>query len=575
MYDMWFYGAYYPDPSEPKLGPAALREALTTAIARKDGNAARAVFDHAFWHKTPFKPDWFHLYLAADNKDREMVKLLTTYGATWTPNEAKVACVNLAGKLDNLHGPLHAAGIRTDYTLKDLQTVDASTLLSMNQRILIENKKNGHNVEHAERDYNHAVSRLLTQAALKGDIKLTTRILRFHRDAQNPKGIDISAEFAEALGDFLHSSSARALKFVDTLLDAGIKLQPIDLHKISSLVLPNHYDLLPALNDRDLLPQNKTRLRNDLLHAWTYLQSRMDLDGYILEVSEKHLHAKREKHIEAAGVLCDRYNDISAQEADRYIDLHKRRSKQAPDAVAHMDQSLLNTDFFNKAAFTPAHLHALAEDTPNNIPLAATFNKMAQKKVIDSRGINYFLHKKRFDVVATALKSGALVPDGLETEAIMRYLQSSLKKDVVTPEVIECLTHMRDNGAEFFRVRRGNYLGTSGPGLAKALLDLDIIKPRDISTSDIRKRCGQMTGISSLLNPDITDRHHAMREFLYQVTLEKSNPDKYKPLRDKVDLSYQRRYLLEQLAGIRRIQTANRNNPPASRKTAPQKRYKK
>ncbi len=574
MYDIWTYGAYYPDPAERKLGPEELREVLTTAVARKDAATARAVFDHAFWHKTFFKPDWFHLYLAVDNKDREMVKLLTTYGATWTANEAKVACVNLADKLDNLHGPLHAAGIRTDYTLKDLQTVDATTLLSMNQRILIENKKNGHNVEHAERDYNHAVSRVLTQAALKGDIKLTKRILGFHADAKNPKGIDISDQFAEVLGSFLQSSSARALKFVDTLLQADIKLQPINLHKVSSLVLPNHYDLLSALEDRDLLPQNRTRLRSDLLQSWSYLQSRIDLDGYIFQVSERHLKERQEKHIEAANVLCNRYNDISAQEADRYIELHKRRSKQAPDAITHMDQSLLNTDFFNKAAFTPAHLHALAEDTPDNIPLAATFNKMAQKKVIDARGLSHFLHKKRFDAVATALKSGALVPDGIETEAIMRYLQNSLKKDVVTPDVIECLTHMRDNGAEFFRVRRGDYLGTSGPGLAKALLDLDIVKARDISTPTIRKRCGEMMGIGSLLNPDIKDRHHAMREFLYQVTLEKSNPDKYKPLREKAGLSYQRRYLLEQLASIR-IQAANRNERPAPPKRAQQQRYKK
>jgi len=574
MYDLWPYGGYYPDPAERKLGPAELRETLTAAVNKRDGKAARAVFDHAFWHKTTFTPDWFHLYLAVENKDRDMVKLLTTYGATWTEDEAKIACVNLSDKLDNLHGPLHAAGIKTDYTVKDMQTVDVHTLLSMSQRILIENKKNGHNVAAAEREYNRAVSRVLTQAVLKNDMPLATRVLGFHPDANNPEGIDISEQFAEVLGDFLHSSSARALRFVDTLLKTDTKLQPINLHKISSLILPNHYDLLPALADRQLLPKDTTHLRRDLFHSWTYLQSRIDLDGYVFKVSEDHLKDRQDKHIQAANVLCDRYADISTQEADHYVGLHQRRSKQAPEAVSHMDQSLLNTEFFKHAAFTPTHLNALAEDNTHNTALADAFNKMAQKKTIDGRGLNYFLHRKRFDTVTAALKSGALVPDGIETENILYYLQSSLKKDVVTPEVMECLTLMRDNGAEFFRARRGDYLGTQGPGLAKALLDLDIIQPRDISTAKLRKRCGQIMGIGSLLNPDVKDRHYAMREFLYQVTLEKSHPGKYKPLRQKAGICYQRRHLLEQIASVRRIQTANHNRhpmPPQSK----QQRFKK
>src|SRR5690606_32651616 len=136
MHPMWPDGGFYVDPGERKLGPAQLGDALTQAVQRRDTAAARDVFDHAFWHKTDFHPDWLHLYLAVSNKDREMVKLLTAYGATWTEDQAKIACANLADRLDNLHGPLHAAGIRTDYTARDLETVDVLTVFEMNSRLL-------------------------------------------------------------------------------------------------------------------------------------------------------------------------------------------------------------------------------------------------------------------------------------------------------------------------------------------------------------------------------------------------------------------------------------------------------
>src|SRR5690606_3056993 len=110
--------------------------------------------------------------------------------------------------------------------------------------------------------------------------------LELHPNAKNPDGHDISDIFAEVLGDFIHSSSKRALLFVDRLQKAGVKLQPVNLDKISSLTLPQHYDLLPELDRRGLLQDDVKKLRRDMFSSWTFMQENIDLDGYILRIPQ-------------------------------------------------------------------------------------------------------------------------------------------------------------------------------------------------------------------------------------------------------------------------------------------------
>src|SRR5690606_204364 len=225
---------------EQKLDAAELSDALTRAILKKDTARARELFDHAFWNKTAFKPDWFHLYQAVETQNRPMVKLLTTYGATWTEEQAKILTVALADKLEGLTGTLHAAGIRTDYTQKDLQRMDVLPALLMNKRIIDENKKNGVNTAAEEKKFFHAVHVSMANAVLRSDMREAKKLLSLHPDAQNPDGYDVSGIFADVLGDFLHSSSARAITFLDRLLAEGIRLQPVRLDDVSTMVLDQH-----------------------------------------------------------------------------------------------------------------------------------------------------------------------------------------------------------------------------------------------------------------------------------------------------------------------------------------------
>lgn len=523
---------------EQKLNAAELSDALTRAVITQDVNRARALFDHAFWHQTAFKPDWFHLYQAVETQNRPMVKLLTAYGATWTEEQAKILTVALADKLDGLTGVLHAAGIRTDYTQKDLQRMDMLPALHMNKRIIDENKKNGVNTAAEEKRFSHAVQVSMANAVMRNDMRQAKQALALHPDAQNPDGYDVSGIFADVLGDFLHSSSQRAITFLDRLQAEGIKLQPVRLDSISTMVMDQHYDLLPPLETRGLLQEDQQKLREHLVSSWPFLQSEIDLDGYKMHISEHFLSQRRTQYNLAAQTLCTEKSTLTRQEVDRFLRQHETRSQTMPQGVANMDQALLASGFFKNPAFEVADLKALADTQGLDAALSCSFNKMAARRQIADKAIDSLLHPKRFDILLQALEAGVIEPNADETEQIVDYLHRRMKKETPAPETIAALKALKNAKARFGLVERRDYLGHSKPGMAKALLDLDIITPHQINRVRLHKRCG---GGALLSQPK--DKYHDMCEFMCQVELERSAPEEYKPLRGNPDISYQALYL--------------------------------
>jgi len=543
---MWPEGAgMFIHMTERKLGPDELRDALTRAVQRRDIDAARTLFDHAFWHNTAFKPDWFHLYAAVDTENRDMVKLLVARGASWTEDQAKVAKRALGTKCDAVKALLRGAGIRLEDGDAESVAIEPLAALAMNRRVLEENRKSGHDVSAEEKTFRRAVAVEMANAVLQNDMPRAKKALRLHPDADKPEGYDISDIFAEVLGGFVESSSKRALVFVDRLQNAGIKLQPVDLGKISGLTMPQHYDLLPALDRRGLLQNNVTKLRREMIESWSYMQETIDLDGYTLRIPPQLVEEKQAQFKQAAAVLCTPASTLAAEDVSHFIRQHDIRLPRAPKAVAHMDASLLETGFFDNPAFAVEDLKTLAAMPDLDAGMAAAFNKKAAQKEIGGYGADHFLHRKRFAVLENAMAQGAFVPDRVETEAIVHYLYTRMSKETPSPEIIRSLKILKETGADFGRVRMRDYLGIHKPGMAKALLDLDIIEPRDINRVRLRKRCGPPA--TSLFRIDPTDRYYAMREFAMQVELEKTDPGKYKPYRGKENTRYQQLYLLHQM----------------------------
>ncbi len=79
---------YIPDPPPPP-DKKSLSESLLRAVKSKDIEAARRVFDVAFWRHIGLAPDWEHLLLALHLQDKPMIRLLVMHGARWSEQEAR------------------------------------------------------------------------------------------------------------------------------------------------------------------------------------------------------------------------------------------------------------------------------------------------------------------------------------------------------------------------------------------------------------------------------------------------------------------------------------------------------
>jgi len=550
QFPMWPEGAgMFIYMAERKPAPDELRDALTGAVMRQDISAARALFDQAFWHRIPLKPDWFHLYVAIDRENRDMVKLLSTHGATWTEEQTRVAQHMLGKKCDPFKTLLRGAGIRLADDATDTQALPVQAALEMNQRILRENRKGGHDVSAEEKAFHRALHIEAANAVLKNDMPRALKALQLHPDAQNPAGHDMSDVFALLMEDRADADGKRALTLLDRLRAADVALQPVRLDLLADKISPHHYALLPALAARGLLQKDTTQLRRRLFDLWSYTQENIDIGGMILSAGQSAVAEKRAQFKQAAAVLCTPASPLDDDDVAYFLRRHNACLKPAPDAVPHMDQALLETGFFDNPAFRAAHLKALAETPGLPRTLTDAFHKIAAKKEMADRPIGHFLHKKRFAVLENAVALGVFVPDAAQTEAIVQYLRQCMKKETPSPEIIQSLKILKNAGADFAHVRLRDFLGVEKPGMAKALLDLDLIAARDINRVRLARRGRPDIGV--LLGMRGDDDGRAMREFAAQVELERIDPAKYKVYRDRPGTDYQRLLLRHQLEKIK------------------------
>jgi hypothetical protein len=314
------------------------------------------------------------------------------------------------------------------------------------------------------------------------------------------------------------------------------------------LTLSHHYDLVPELDRRGLLQQDVKKLRGDMINSWSHLQETIDLNGYILHIPAPLIEERHAQFKKAAKTLCTPRVQLYEEDIDYFLRQHRSHLPRAPQALKRMDQALLEAGFFENPAFTANALKNLAAAPGLDAGIAAQFNKIAAQKEIGRLSFDSFLHKKRFAVLENAMQQGAFIPDRVQAEAIVDYLTSQMKNEVPSDGIIQSLKTLKNTGVDLARVQMRDYLGTSKPGMAKALLDLDIIRPSDINQVKLRKRCGPPVNI--LQGTDSKSKYYAMREFAHQIELEKTDPDRYKPYRGQEAVSYQKLYLLHQLKMI-------------------------
>jgi hypothetical protein len=540
MYPIWPYDGFI-DTTERAMTARDWSDALTRALWRKDAAAARELFDHTFWFKTDFKPDWFHLYVAVQQESRELVQLMVTHGARWDAQQTAIAARSFGDKIKPFKYVLAGGGMHIDAPV-DKTAIDALTAVAMDRRLLAENEKYGGVKPQDVAAYNLTVSQLCAQAALQGDAALVKKLYTYHTESTG--GLDITPLLAQQIRQApTRFGMTEIINIVDKLKDAGVPLKPVNLGAMPEIA-DGFYKLVTALDTRRLLGGDKTALREKMWHSWSYTQEKIFAAVDVpLDLPAEAVRKMRTEFAEAAGVLCRSDSDLSPRDVEAFATRHSRSRNR--DALTHMDETLMAAGFFGNRAFDAESLRALAQSAPTE-GLREAFNRYAQGREIDDHGVHHFLTPKRFTELVTAMQDKAFMPSPEETRDIVTYLHGRCGRREVPQDVVTAMTALRDCGANFILVDPLRYMGSKHPLLAETMLDLDIIRAKDIKLQRLAAKIPPHPGLGGMFaQPDDSD--YARREFLYRVMYERAFPEKAAALRSRNSKNYQRLFTLEKL----------------------------
>ena len=546
---MWLYKRRPTPPPKPvaKTTAAEMSHALQDAIARNDVNSARQVFEKAFWDKVEFRADGYHLLQAVRRDNRDMVRLLITHGATWTPVETKTARMISGAQWENAASELRRAGIRTQFSEAELKDIDPVTAIAWATRSVEDAERRGaSDAAQSREDLARIGATSVTLLAAKGDMPRAIALFKAlpgQGDGSQARPLDAARVFAELVK--LEQREPRlALRFLDALKARDLAVKPLALTGTELWLTPS---LVPALKHRDLLAGATADSRLNLLHNWSLVQATIDTGNGVFQLDAAYVAKQQEALRKVAQVLFPKTAPVTPTEAQDFLSLHEMRRKQTPQALAQMEAALLETGFFDSPAFTAKNLRQLAgtvaDDTAGK-NLASTFNRLAAARLMIAQPLDSFLYEKHFHEIETAHRLGAYRATAYETVKIVDYLATQVKKDVVPDSVMQSLKVLRDGGADFSRVNPNRYLGKKAPGLCKTLLDLGVVSARSIDVELIAKRHnGELRPLTPPGGPDYADQ-----EFMAQVLLEIASPEKYIPLRGEQG-SYLQRFLREYASG--------------------------
>lgn len=538
---------------------AEMSTAMSRVVLRKDAEAARALFDHAFWKNIDFKPDWFHLYAAVDQGSRELCKIMITYGARMDDAQLTVLCQAMPEKAEALKHVLAEGGMRVDLALK--RPLDPLAAVQMDRRILSENLKNAPANSEDAAHFNNNVSEMTLRAAMKGEHDRARELFTNH--TEQDKGIDTTALLCERIKAApLGMNATDILHMVDALRASGVKMQPIAIDKLPEST-GDLYDLIPALQERKLLGGDASALREKLIRSMCFTQEDINIHGYKMSLPEPTVQSQRAVFTKTAAAICTRDADMTIHEARTFVGIHGANAGRLADATRYMDETLIKTGYFDNPAFDAEALKALAAVAPGD-DLRTHFNKQAVKRTVEQNGVPHYLHRKRFDELLDAIGTKAYLPTAIETVQIVDFINSRLPRHEVTAEAKKALNILKDADADFSAVNPIDLLGSRHPLLAKTLLDMNIIGVKDISYYDLKSKIPPHNGIRGMF-ADPSDKQYALREFLYQVMYERDYPEKAASARTRNNTCYQKLHthetVMKQFDVLKDIARRKQQNP--------------
>ncbi len=516
-----------PPPPPVKESRQQLSQDLTLAITNRLVPKAREVMERAFWSNTGFEPDWFHLLLALQQEDRKMLNLLLAYGAKMTPAQVTF-CASIIPEttlsditpLLATHGivPLPAGqipeGLVIVETLRRLIQESSDTFSADSKKKILQ-------------DMDDMVCTAFLDYVEKDDIKSALRVLRLAgQDTQ--EGIDITAPLRRLLQEnYPDITPALALFNTFTREEAPAKIKPVNLEVMDYIFEPRWVNYL---GNHGLIGKKMYAGRIDFLRS-----------AFFVSRYKKHDHDMALLH------LFNKDISTTETEVEAFLSFHKASAAKDLKVLDELLNLLATRGFFDAPAWTPDKLITLKKQHPMSSPLIDAFNKRAHLTLIKTSDVETFLNQFRIHELIESYRVVHFPASANTTHLILDFFQDLMKNDTsmldmtagkyVSPRdfVFPLVAALKNSGADFSTVDPMKYLGKKEPGLAKILLDLEIVKAENFDLHAIRKRNG---GKMEIVIPP-SDKHYPYTEFMAQIIMGNTDPKKYLSLLHQNRASWQ------------------------------------
>jgi hypothetical protein len=500
--------AFYmpPDPPSPP-NKASLTAALKLAVRDKNAEAARQIFDMAFWNNIELIPDWHNLLVAVSLKDRPMIRLLASHGAGWTEEETRCLKEIFPAQWPEFTATLRASGLQVP---QDAQASppDTCVLVTMMKDLLSSAKDDPREMgfTKSKSDVDDLLSKGIIRSLAQGQ---TARALRLLHLRQPAGAVDFSREFK---GLLLQNGARNAVDILERLHAGRDTIKPVTIDFIIAKCYP---EAVAMLNRRGLLATEQPQ-RMCVIEAWAEMRHERDYKA-------------------AASILFGSGPSATTAEVEWFTGFYQKAVAKGLPGINEICDKLKEMGFFDARAWTKERLQVFVELAPESSSLKHEFNKKLAYDRFGRMNAKEILKPENCAAFLEAHRKGYYQATSRQTSEIILSLSSQYTRSPVPDAVKEDLRTLKNGNAHFstyiYLGERKNLLGKREPGMAKVLLDLDILKPDDFFLFDLREKANLPAAKDRLYwekNPG------AYGEFYFQVYLEQSYPKEFIPQRGKI-----------------------------------------
>lgn len=441
-----------------------LYEMLHLAITRNDVAMAGDAFQQAFWHKVELKPDWLHLYRAIERGDRKLCNLLTDHGATLTAAQAQCSAELMGKQWQEMRFFLASKDIETDFSGK---TLDTALLAEMADFAAAQDGKYKLGITETDRAaWEQTLREKFTAAVLGNDAELIR--LFSTRGIRVGETLDVSHHINQFLSSADESATEKAIAFLKNIDAQGVRVAPVVLSSDSIITQPS---VIARLDTLGVLAESNAPFSGLLLK----MMNENNFENLLPSLqSLLRLPATPAVSPEITGGF---RNVETALSREKFLQIVATFDEN--DCFKSDGWSGSEVDRFGKMALATPGFETMGQKL---VTLAAVkdFRGMTPATIISSAPL---------ELIDRAIDAKVIMCDADMTLLICKRIALEIEDGKTFNNLGDFFRKMRNSRyADFSKVDPMDFLGSKIPGVAKALLDAEIVLPENISFNHVCKK---------------------------------------------------------------------------------------